>query len=173
MADRLRLGVAEHALDRPGAGPGRTARMPPIGASMLANVAANASLTLTVPHRICRATARPRVPSRAVDGGVQAVLAVVGAGDRVGLVGEPVQRDDRPERLVAEAGHVGRDALEDGRLVEVGPEVGTRPAAGRAPGAPLATRVLDVRGDGVELGLARSASPCRCPSRGRAAAASP
>ena len=37
--------------------------MPPIGASMLAKVAPNASLMLTVPHLICRAMARPRAPS--------------------------------------------------------------------------------------------------------------
>ena len=38
--------------------------MPPIGESMLANVAPNASLTFTVPHLICFAISRPRLVSR-------------------------------------------------------------------------------------------------------------
>ena len=37
--------------------------MPPIGESMLAKVAPNASLMLTVPHLIWRAIARARAPS--------------------------------------------------------------------------------------------------------------
>ena len=80
--------------------------MPPIGESMLPNVAPNASLMLTVPHLICRAIVARAGAVLAVDRGVEAVLPVVGAGDRVGLVVEAVERDHRAERLVPEAGHV-------------------------------------------------------------------
>ena len=75
VRDRLRLGVAVDALARPGGGPCRTARMPPIGESMLAKVAPNASLMLTVPHLMWRAIARAAGAVLAVDRRVQAVLA--------------------------------------------------------------------------------------------------
>ena len=126
--------------------------MPPIGESMLAKVAPKASLMLTVPQLIVAGDGAGPVAVLAVDRGVEAVVAVVGAGDGVGLVVEAVERDDRAEGLVAEAGHVGRDALEDGRLVEVRAEVGAGPAAGEHPRA-LGDGVVDVGDDGVELGL--------------------
>src|SRR5215217_707420 len=52
------------------------------------------------------------------DARVQAVLALVRALDRLGLVGEPVDRDDRSERLVVEALHRRSHPGQHGRLVE-------------------------------------------------------
>ena len=79
-------------------------------------------------------------------------MAVVGALDRLVLAVEAVERDDRAEGLLAEALHVGRDALEDGGLEDERAEVGPRLAAGEHARA-LGDGVLDVGGHGVELGL--------------------
>ena len=66
-----------------------------------------------------------------------------------------------------EAGHLGRDALEDGRLVEERAEVGPGPAAGEHPRA-LGDGVVHVGDDGVELGLADQRAHVVAPVEGGA-----
>ena len=124
--------------------------MPPIGVAMLPNVAPKPSLMLTVPHLIWRATDRARSPSWLQIAALRPYSPSFARVDRLGLVGEPVDRHHRAERLVAEARHLGRHALEDGRLVEVRRQVRPRRATGEHARA-LGDGVVDVGGHGLEL----------------------
>src|SRR6059058_2776627 len=53
------------------------------------------------------------------DGTGEAVLGVVGEGDRLGLGAEGLDGEDRPEDLLPHHPHLAVAAVEDGRLVEV------------------------------------------------------
>ena len=79
--------------------------MPPIGAPTLPQAAAYASLMLTVPACTAAASRRPRATSRVQIARVQAVVALVRQPHRLVVAADPVDRDDRPERLLGVAGH--------------------------------------------------------------------
>ena len=92
--------------------------MPPIGASMLPKVAANPSLTFTVPQLSRPATRRPRAGSevqtlafRPYSESLARATASASSRDRV-------DADHRTEGLVGVAVHLRGDAGEHGRLVE-------------------------------------------------------
>ena len=77
------------------------------------------------------------------DRGAEAEGAVIGEADRLVEIRDPADRGDRAETLLAADRHVGRDAGEDGRLVEPADVPARRhPRAGDGGGA-MGERVID------------------------------
>lgn len=87
------------------------------------------------------------------DAGVEPVRGGVGLRDRLVLVGEPVDRDDRAERLLAADRHRRLDPVQDGGLVEERADVGAGGAA-RDQGGALGDGLVHVPLHGLQLALA-------------------
>ena len=92
----------------------------------------------------------PAIHVLAPHAGVEAVVGVVGEGDRLVLGPEAVEAHHGTERLGRSGEHVLGDALEDRRLEERRSEVGPRLPAGEHGGA-LGLGVLDVGDDAVAV----------------------
>ncbi len=72
---------------------------------------------------------------------------------------DPVDRDDRAERLLVAAGHLLGHAVQHRGLVEQRPDVGPRPATGENR-CTVGLRVLDVANDRSPAGPSTAATPC-------------